>query len=182
MTQLSDTQATILSAAAGRDDGAVFPLPDSIRARGAAFDRSFSALFKRGLVTETVTSLADHSWRTDEDGRCASLAITPAGLEAIGIEAEGPDGANTAEEAESCEAPPAGNYADTPQRPTGKLAFVLESIERDDGATLSELTERTSWQPHTTRAVLTRLRQRGFPITLDVQNGRKAYRIADGAR
>jgi DNA-binding MarR family transcriptional regulator len=182
MTQLSDTQATILSAAAGRDDGAVFPLPDSIRARGAALDRSLSALLKRGLVSETTASPADPGSRTDEDGRCVSLAITPAGLEAIGIEAESPGGANKAEVTDSCEAPPAGNDADARQRPTGKLAFVLESVERDDGATLLELTDRTGWQPHTTRAALTRLRQRGFPIALETRDGRKAYRIAGEAQ
>lgn len=182
MAQLSDTQATILSAAAGRDDSAVFPLPDGIRARGAALERSLGALLKRGLVSETAASPADLCWRTDGHGRGVGLAITAAGLEAIGIEAEGQVGANNAEESDSCEAPPAGNDADALQRPTGKLAFVLESIERDDGATLSELTERTGWQPHTARAALTRLRQRGFPIALETRDGRKAYHMAGKAQ
>jgi hypothetical protein len=34
MTKLSDTQAVILSAAAQRDDGAVLPLPETLKIKG----------------------------------------------------------------------------------------------------------------------------------------------------
>ncbi len=62
-------------------------------------------------------------------------------------------------------------------RPRGKLEVVLKAIERRKGATLAELTEATGWQPHTTRAALTRLRHRGFPMVLVATAGRKAYRL-----
>jgi hypothetical protein len=65
-----------------------------------------------------------------------------------------------------------------PPRPRGKLETVLSAIEADSGATLEELVAATSWQPHTTRAAITRLRQRGFDIRLADHDGRRAYRLA----
>ncbi|MCB2135323.1 MAG: DUF3489 domain-containing protein [Rhodobacteraceae bacterium] len=67
--------------------------------------------------------------------------------------------------------------AAAPERPGGKLGSVLTAVERKRGATISELTEATGWQPHTARAALTRLRQRGFPAVLSEEGGRKAYRL-----
>jgi DNA-binding MarR family transcriptional regulator len=55
---------------------------------------------------------------------------------------------------------------------------VLSAIEANSGATLEELVAATSWLPHTTRAAISRLRQRGYAIRLMEQGGRKAYRLA----
>ncbi len=64
-------------------------------------------------------------------------------------------------------------------RPGGKLGQVLDAVAAEDGATLAELVALTGWQPHTTRAALTRLRRRGFVLVLgsaDSAGDRKAYR------
>ena len=45
-----------------------------------------------------------------------------------------------------------------------KSAAVLKLLQREAGATLAELVEATSWQPHTTRAMLTGLRKKGHAI------------------
>ena len=45
-----------------------------------------------------------------------------------------------------------------------KSSAVLALLQRDRGATLSDLVEATGWQPHTTRAKLTGLRKKGHPI------------------
>ncbi|MFL5333805.1 MAG: DUF3489 domain-containing protein [Geminicoccaceae bacterium] len=50
------------------------------------------------------------------------------------------------------------------------------------GATLVELVSLTGWQPHTARAALTRLRQRGFKVHLREAEGRKAYHLTQAAR
>ncbi len=39
MTKLSDTQTVILSAASQRDDGAVLPLPETLKIKGGAVDK-----------------------------------------------------------------------------------------------------------------------------------------------
>jgi hypothetical protein len=65
----------------------------------------------------------------------------------------------------------------TPARPAGKLGQLVERLETAEGATLAELSTLTDWQPHTVRAALTRLRQRGFKIALEARGDRKAYRL-----
>jgi hypothetical protein len=45
-----------------------------------------------------------------------------------------------------------------------KQARVIALLERDIGATLDELIAATGWLPHTTRAVLTGLRHKGFVL------------------
>jgi hypothetical protein len=61
--------------------------------------------------------------------------------------------------------------------PTGKLAKVVDALAASTGASLGELVEQTGWQPHTARAALTRLRQRGFEVSLREIDGRKAYHL-----
>ena len=92
MKKLSDTQLTILSAAAGRTDGNLLPLPGSLR--GGAAVKVVGALLSRGLIREKTIdgrrkadSALNTIWRNHEDGRGVLLLITAAGLEALGIEA-----------------------------------------------------------------------------------------------
>lgn len=55
--------------------------------------------------------------------------------------------------------------SDTTQlREGSKAATLLEMLQRKDGASLDEMTERTGWQPHTVRAAMTGLRQKGYVI------------------
>ena len=63
--------------------------------------------------------------------------------------------------------------------PTGKLGRVLNAVAATQGASLDELVELTGWQPHTARAALTRLRQRGFAVNLRETADRKAYHLAE---
>src|SRR5437764_14028872 len=68
------------------------------------------------------------------------------------------------------------------QRPAGKLGEVLTAVGVNSGATLVELVSLTGWQPHTARAALTRLRQRGFMVHLREAEGRKAYHLTQATR
>ena len=71
--------------------------------------------------------------------------------------------------------PQAGNLIDAPfspsetpahstPRPHTKLAIGIGMLQRDEGATLDALVARTGWLPHTTRAMLTGLRKKGFGL------------------
>ena len=68
------------------------------------------------------------------------------------------------------------------QRPAGKLGEVLTAVGVKSGATLVELVSLIGWQPHTARAALTRLRQRGFKVHLREDEGRKAYHLTQAVR
>lgn len=62
----------------------------------------------------------------------------------------------------------------------GKLGKIANAVSMPRGATIGELTETTGWQPHTVRAALTRLRQRGIDAKLTNIDDRKVY-LAVGA-
>ena len=55
---------------------------------------------------------------------------------------------------------------------------MISLLQRDSGATLDELVDATGWLPHTTRAALTGLRQKGFVLTKSKNEaGKTVYRI-----
>src|SRR5919106_6691792 len=90
MTKLSDTQVVILSAASQRDDGAVLPLPETLKIKGGAVDKVLGSLEAKGLIDHQGASRGDNP---------PSLRITRAGLQAIGVETEddAPEGATPAD-------------------------------------------------------------------------------------
>ena len=57
-----------------------------------------------------------------------------------------------------------GDGAPVPPREGTKQALVVALLSRPEGATVHDLSAATEWLPHTTRAALTGLRRRGFPI------------------
>jgi DNA-binding MarR family transcriptional regulator len=186
MTKLSDTQVIILSAAAQRDDGNILPLPGSLR--GGAAGKVVGALLSRGLIAERITdSMAkadpalNRIWRNEPDGRGVLLFITPAGLDAIGIEHAEPEapvageGTNSAGDDPAAGAPAGGEEAPVEPAPkrrgsgkktahTGantaaprktrdgtKQATLIAMLRRPEGATIAQIVEATGWQPHTVR-------------------------------
>ena len=85
MTQLSDTQRIILSAAAQHEMGLARP-PKTLPA--AARNAVFRSLIKNNLLTE-INAPREHvglGWRQDDDGTWIVARITDDGLRAIGID------------------------------------------------------------------------------------------------
>jgi Protein of unknown function (DUF3489) len=174
MPKLSDTQAVLLAAAAARADLSVLPAPETIRLEGAALERSLGALLRRGLIAEAADDRRGRrsKWAVANGGR-RRLVVTPAGLEALGVEAGEEAGPATKSAPVAVEAQAAVAVA----RPGGKLGVLLDAVSRPEGATLEELTAAVDWLPHTTRAALTRLRQRGYDVRLASMGSRKAYHL-----
>ena len=201
-TPLTADQRLLLATATQRPDRMVVPRPAGLRARGAVRQRLLAALLERGLVEERPAKDEALAWRRDERGRHRALRLTPAGMAAAGMASAGaaadadtgagtvgggrpaarrpsprsavavaPDGDELAA-AETAAAPAVSRHS-----PGGKLGQVLEAVGAPGGATLAELVGLTGWQPHTTRAALTRLRQRGHDLHLDASGERKAYRL-----
>jgi Protein of unknown function (DUF3489) len=123
MTKLSDTQAVILSVASQRDDGAVLPLPETLKIKGGAVDKVLGSLKAKGLI--------DHQGAPRGDDP-PQLRITRAGLEAIGVETEddaserptpGDTGATSADAGvQAIEAPAQGTRADAAATPAKRRA------------------------------------------------------------
>jgi Protein of unknown function (DUF3489) len=206
MTKLSDTQAVILSAACQRDDGAVLPLPETLKIKGGAVDKVLGSLKAKGLI--------DHQGAPRGDDP-PPLRITRAGLEAIGVEPDdgetGPAEADTA--ATSAEATPAG---DTPaptaagddeaapgkrraktkaakrgeaapgEKPTPragtKQAQMIEMLKRPEGATVEQIAAATGWQHHTIRGAISGALKKKLGLTVQATRTREVGPNKTGAK
>ena len=124
---------------------------------GAALERTLRALVGRGLIAEASTGRTKRSKWAGPDAGAADrrrLIITPAGLEAIGVERQ-PAGAGIPDAVPEQRTPPETHRG----RPGGKLGILLDAVSRPQGATLEDLTAASGWLPHTARAAITRLRR-----------------------
>ena len=83
MTKLSDTQLVLLSNAAKREDGA---LTRPAKAHPPALANAIKILMARGLILKTEAAASLPAWGDEEDGARYALCITPAGLDAIGVD------------------------------------------------------------------------------------------------
>ena len=61
--------------------------------------------------------------------------------------------------------------------PRTKIGTVRKMLSRPAGASIAQIQKTTGWQPHSIRAALTRLRQKGHAIERSNDNGRTKYHI-----
>jgi hypothetical protein len=193
--KLTDTQIVMLSAAAQRDDRCLVA-PRNLK--GGAAQKVVAKLIDGGLVKEIKAKPGAPVWRQDEQtGQSFALKLTTAGVRAIAIDDRSASDDTRDDSSErvqvaaanseiipqtAAEAPAAG--APSPSAPRGgtKLAQLVELLQRDQGATITELIAVTDWLPHTTRAALSRLRKRGYAVTINRSNTERgsAYRARFG--
>ena len=182
MPKLTNTQSVLLAAAAARPDLAVLPPPEALKAKGAALERTLEALRRRGLIAEVASDKRRKTRATAEagvdGGRPVRLVITGAGLDAIGIQESRTQDCDTAAESAPQEA---GTVNTEARRPGGKMGTLLDTVSRPGGASIEDLTVATGWLPHTTRAALTRLRQRGYDVQFGTVGERRAYHLSGAA-
>ena len=167
MAKLTDTQLVILSAAAGRDDRAVLPLPKSLKANKGVTTKVLKALIKKGLIEETPAAPGHKYWREDDAGHKIALTITDAGLAGLDGEPEGPAPKRTRKRSVS---------ASKEKTPSGKAGTILALLNRPKGAGINELQKATGWQAHSIRAALTGLRKRGITVSRSQDDGVTVYR------
>ena len=141
MTQLSDTQAIILSAAAQRPEHIALPLPESLR--GGAAAKVVGAMLTKGFLEEVEADMrkGELVWRETGDGHGVTLVATDAGLAAIGIE---PNTSAALEPAPKTRTPREGT----------KQATLIAMLRAPDGATIEEIMAATGWQSHTVRGAM----------------------------
>ncbi|ATQ56745.1 DUF3489 domain-containing protein [Paracoccus yeei] len=187
MTQLSDTQAMILSAAAQRPERIALPLHESLR--GGAAAKVVGAMIAKGLLQEVDVDLrkGEPMWRETGDGHGTTLVATDAGLAAIGVEPEdaniAPGGATDAPTDEpapdTASEPNAAPKARTPREGT-KQAKLIAMLRAPDGATIDEITAATGWQSHTVRgAIAGALKKKlGLEVTSEkVEDRGRVYKL-----
>jgi hypothetical protein len=179
MTNLTDTQRIILSAASQRSDRLALPLPKSLK--GGAAHKVINALIEKGLLKEVKANrkLGDPVWREDGEGHGLTLIITGKGLGAIGAEPDRPHGAaQEATQAEQThEAPTAPAKATAQPAPAAvprerktregtKQSAMIEMLRQPDGATVEEIAAATGWQSHTVRGAMAGALKKKLGLTI----------------
>jgi Protein of unknown function (DUF3489) len=189
MAKLSDTQAVILSAASQREDGAVLPLPETLKIRGGAVDRVLGSLKTKGLIEHRGSRRGDNP---------PPLRITRAGLEAIGIEPEdagdigrgATEGARLADaanvEGRARSGAPADTQPDaavtrTPRADT-KQALMIALLRRPEGATVEQIAAATAWQHHTIRGAISGALKKRLCLTIETTRTREVGPNQTGAK
>ncbi len=61
--------------------------------------------------------------------------------------------------------------------PGGKLGTIIRCLEASEAASLHDLITLTGWQRATVHSALSRLRARGYAITMRKENGAPTYRL-----
>lgn len=159
-SKLSDTQITILKAAAKRPDGNIEPLPATLK--GGARQKVIEGLSNRKLTV----------WQID------AWVLTDAGYAAVGRTRPHatPDSAPVENNAPSAPAL-AKDAKPRRTREGSKQATILGLLARPEGTTLAELMEATGWQAHSVRGTLSII-GKTQPITSDKSGNTRTYRIA----
>jgi hypothetical protein len=173
--KLNDLQLVLLSTAAQRDDGSVFPATDSIANEEQRIRKAIQPLLKRGLFEEHPIKDRRIAWR-EQDGRPLGIFITAAGRTLIQRTGDAAASVDDAENTPKTKQDSAGAA-----RKESKTERVLQLLRRPDGATLNELVDATGWLPHTTRAALTGLRKKGHVVEKRKRDGATCYRIPEVA-
>jgi hypothetical protein len=176
MTNLTDTQRVILSAASQRTDRLALPLPKSLK--GGAAHKVINALIGKGLLREVKANrkLGDPVWREGGEGHGLTLIITDKGLEAIGIEVESPKTT-----ARTSKAKPAARPREAKPREGTKQSAMIAMLRQPEGATVEEIAAATGWQRHTVRGAMTGALKKKLGLTIEsskVEGRGRAYRIA----
>jgi hypothetical protein len=212
MTKLSDTQAVILSAASQRDDGAILPLPETLKIKGGAVDKVLGSLKAKGLIDHQGVPRGDDP---------PPLRITRAGLRAIGVETEehASEGATPADagatsadagvqaidatpatEADRAATPPKRRAkakaakaksikaekaaaVEKPQLRAGtKQAQMIEMLKRPKGATVEQIAAATGWQHHTIRGAISGALKKKLGLTVEATRTREVGPHKTGAK
>jgi len=185
--KLTDAQLVMLSAAAQREDRCLIA-PKKMK--GAILAKVTEKIMKLGLVREVRAKPGMSVWRRDDAGSFA-LKLTAAGLKAIAVddgsdkavaESEAPLPRPNPDRSQASDPGTTGRRAKRTPRAGSKLAWVIDLLQRSDGATISDLIEATGWLPHTTRAAVTGLRKRGYAVVRErTERGDSVYRIVGPA-
>ena len=190
MPQLSDSQLVVLTAACQRPDRCAFPI--TAKLKGNAAGNVLKSLLNKGLIKEVRAKRDDTVWRHDENRGRMTLVATNAAFAALGID---PRDESEDTETDAADRAPADVEVEPKQRQSAprkkqpkaprtrdgsKQAQLIAMLRRAKGATIDEIAEALSWQPHTVRgAIAGALKKKlGLEVTSEKDEKRgRVYRV-----
>ena len=174
--KFSDTAIVILSKAALRPDRLILPIPKSVKAAPAVVEKTILELKAMDLLQEQSAKPKDEVWRTDENERPLTLAITQSGITAVDAGFLGEPTVPTERPRKKKQVPPkkarsdgkgseksrsskpskgkTGSKPAPKTRDNTKANTILHLLKRSNGATLAEMMKATGWQIHSIRGFL----------------------------
>ena len=157
LSKLSPAQSLLLRTAACRPDGRVIP-PDTLRG---------------GARVKVLTSLLQRGWIEPVDG---GHVLTDAGYAAIGQQRPmPPDDVQPMDATDDFQL-----LEGIPIRPGTKLAALVRSLRRPQGATSLQLMLATGWQPHTVRGAISGMLRKKLGLNVVLahnDSGERVYRV-----
>ena len=157
LPKLSPAQSLLLRTAAGRADGCVTP-PDTLR--GGARVKVLTSLLQRGWIDPA------------DDGH----VMTDAGYAAIGQKRPMlPDDVQPMDVTDDLQL-----LEGIPVRPGTKLAALVMTLRRPQGATSLQLMLATGWQPHTVRGAISGMLRKKLGLNVVLahnDSGERVYRV-----
>jgi hypothetical protein len=178
MTDLSETQRTILTAAVQHPERLILPLPD--RLRGGAAHKVVASLTARGLIEEVDAKPGEPLWRDTGAGHGVTLVATSTAYSLLGI----PEPVPAAADLEAAVTAIEETLAAEPPRPKrsradSKQAQVIAMLRQPEGATITAISTATGWQNHTVRGFLAgALKRMNLTVTSEkVAERGRVYRI-----
>ena len=157
LPKLSPAQALLLRTAARRADGRVIP-PDTLR--GSARVKVLTALLQRGWI----------------DPADSGHMLTDASYAAIGQQRPvPPDDVQPMDATDDLQL-----LEGIPIRPGSKLAALVMSLRRPQGATSLQLMLATGWQPHTVRGAISGMLRKKLGLNVVLahnDSGERVYRV-----
>ena len=157
LLKLSPAQSLLLRTAARRPDGRVIP-PDTLRG---------------GARVKVLTSLLQRGWiEPADDGH----VTTDAGYAAIGQQRPMPP-----DDVQPMDTTDHFQFLEgIPIRPGTKLAALVMSLRRPQGATSLQLMLATGWQPHTVRGAISGMLRKKLGLNVVLahnDSGERVYRV-----
>ena len=157
LPKLSPAQSLLLRTAARRAHGRVIP-PDTLRG---------------GARVKVLTSLLQRGWIEPVDG---GHVLTDAGYAAIGQQRPmPPDDVQPMDATDDFQL-----LEGIPVRPGTKLAELVMSLRRPQGATGLQLMLATGWQPHTVRGAISGMLRKKLGLNVVLahnESGERVYRV-----
>ena len=157
LIKLSPAQSLLLRTAARRPDERVIP-PDTLRG---------------GARAKVLTSLLQRGWIEPVDG---GHVLTDAGYAAIGQQRPmPPDDVQPMDATDDFQL-----LEGIPIRPGTKLAALVRSLRRPQGATSLQLMLATGWQPHTVRGAISGMLRKKLGLNVVLahnDSGERVYRV-----
>ena len=157
LLKLSPAQSLLLRTAARRPDGRVIP-PDTLRG---------------GARVKVLTSLLQRGWiEPADDGH----VMTDPGYAAIGQQRPvPPDDVQPMDATDDFQL-----LEGIPIRPGTKLAALVRSLRRPQGATSLQLMLATGWQPHSVRGAISGMLRKKLGLNVVLahnDSGERVYRV-----